>query len=266
MSCSLPPELVDHIVDHLHDDPTALKACCVVAKSWVPRTRSHLFARVKFDTSKNPVEHWMKIFPDPLNSPAHHTRSLSICGLPVFTSPDVDVRGWIRTFHNLVHLHLDRITWEDHEAPLVPFHGLSPTVRSLRLTRTSFEVFDLICSFPFLEDLVITSILPESGGAERNAHLVSSPKLTGSLGLKVLKGIRPVVRRLLDFPNGLHFADITVLCLNGEDTTSAKALVSKCSDTLESITLYCLGAFPSASMINQCLTTARCRSHWGSPP
>ena len=257
MSRSLPLELLDCIVDDLRDDPTALKACCVVAKSWVPRTQSHLFARVRFDTRKHSVEEWMKIFPDPSNSPARHTRSLSIRGLPVVTSPDVDIGGWIRSFRNLVRLHLRNFTWEDHEAPLVPFHGLSPTVRSLRLTSTSFEVFDLICSFPLLEDLTLTSILPESGDAERTGRLVSSPKLTGSLGLNVRGGIGIpfIVRRLLDLPNGLHFVKISVSCRDEEDTRLATELVSRCSGTLESLTIRHLRAFPSPSMIGLDLTT-----------
>ena len=48
MSCTLPPEILDLIIDHLHDEPATLKTCCVVSKSWVPRTRKHLFALVEF--------------------------------------------------------------------------------------------------------------------------------------------------------------------------------------------------------------------------
>ena len=46
---------------------------------------------------------------NPFNSPARHTRTLSIRGLPLVTAADVDVGGWIRTFHNVVHLHLECI-------------------------------------------------------------------------------------------------------------------------------------------------------------
>ena len=256
MSRSLPPELLDHIVDHLHDNPTTLKACCVVAKSWVPRARSHLFARVKFDTSKHSIKQWMKTFPDPSNSPAHHTRKLTVCGIPALTSPDVDIGDWIRSFHNLVDLDLDFCVLVDRDEALIPFYGLSPTVRSLRLTSTPFEVFDLICSFPLLEDLALICILPESG-VRRNTR-VSSPKLTGSLHLKSPTGMSSATRRLLDFPNGLHFTEITLL-FDERDTGSATDLVSKCSGTLESLTLCYRSAFPSASMIGgiEHLTTAR---------
>ena len=38
----LPGELLDHTVDHLYDARVTLKSCCLVSKSWVPRTRKHL--------------------------------------------------------------------------------------------------------------------------------------------------------------------------------------------------------------------------------
>ncbi|KAF9789198.1 hypothetical protein BJ322DRAFT_1000595, partial [Thelephora terrestris] len=45
----LPPEILDLVTDNLSDEPSTLKACCLVSKSWVPRTRKHLFASVKFN-------------------------------------------------------------------------------------------------------------------------------------------------------------------------------------------------------------------------
>ncbi|KAK7051540.1 hypothetical protein VNI00_004518 [Paramarasmius palmivorus] len=38
-----PPELCDLIIDHLHNDSASLLACALVCKSWLPRSRSHLF-------------------------------------------------------------------------------------------------------------------------------------------------------------------------------------------------------------------------------
>jgi hypothetical protein len=91
---SLPPEILDFIVDHLRDEPTTLKACCVVSKSWIHRTRKHLFASVEFRAPKSHIELWKKTFPDPSNSPAHHTRSLSIRGIPR-PSPPPHGCGWL---------------------------------------------------------------------------------------------------------------------------------------------------------------------------
>ena len=43
----LPAEILDYIIDHLHDTEDALRNCSLVSKSWIPRTRTHLFADVK---------------------------------------------------------------------------------------------------------------------------------------------------------------------------------------------------------------------------
>jgi hypothetical protein len=165
------------------------------------------------------------------------------------------VGGWIRTFHNLVHLDLQRFCRLRERASLTPFYGLSPTLRSLRLTFTSSEVLDLICSFPLLEDLALISL---RHGSNPRKIPPTSPKLTGSLSLSDIGEIRPVVRRLLNLPDGLHFAKITVASLDA-DTTPTTDLVLRCSDTLESLRVidYFRGAFPSTSMNGEYLTTTR---------
>ena len=41
----LPPELIEYIIDHLHDSPSALRACARVCRDWVAPSRFHLFYR-----------------------------------------------------------------------------------------------------------------------------------------------------------------------------------------------------------------------------
>ena len=244
MSPSFPPEVLDLIVDHLHDEPTTLKACCVVSKSWIHRTRTHLFASVEFRASKFPIQRWKKTFPDPSNSPAHHTRHLHVHGYSACNI--AGVYGWIRAFHNLVRLRLGGPIWKYHGS-LVPFYGLSPTLRSLHLKCDSPEVLDLICSFPLLEDL---ALVPPGLGSEIWNIPPTSLKLTGSLSLRGLRGICHSARRLLSLPNGLHFTKITVAL--DEGTQSVIDLVSRCSDTLESfdVLYYTPGMSPSVSATN----------------
>ena len=43
----LPEELLDYIVDLLHDRVVVLRSCCLVPKSWIPRTQRHLFTKIK---------------------------------------------------------------------------------------------------------------------------------------------------------------------------------------------------------------------------
>ena len=80
MLANPPPEILDLIVDNLHDEPTTLEACCLACESWIPRTRYHLFAGVEFNSQAPSVQSWIRAFPDPSNSPTHYTRKLSICG------------------------------------------------------------------------------------------------------------------------------------------------------------------------------------------
>ena len=252
MSCILPPEIFDLIIDHLRDEPAALKTCCVVSKSWVPRTRSHIFACVEFDASRSPVELWEKTFPDPSNSPAHHTRKLFVHGIPVVNVVGAGVGGWIQTFHNVTHLEftgLDR-------ASLVPFHGLSPAVKSLRLDYSTTQVFDLICSFPLLEDLALVDPYHEADEDGWNTPL-TSPKLTGSLDLLTFGTTRFITCQLLDLPGGLHFSRIYVTFSDGGEAKLMTDLVSGCSDTLETliVTYYPQSAFHSAPVTDQHLTT-----------
>ena len=234
MSPSLPSEILDLIIDHLHDKPTTLKACCVVSKPWIPRTRIHLFASVEFCAQKSPIERWKKTFPDPSNSPAHHTRHLTIRGLSLVTAADADAGGWIPIFHKVVHLHLEFTGSEDPRVSLTPFHGLSPTLKSLHLSCTSPEVLDLICSFPLLEDLALMSL---QRGSDTWNTPSTSPKLTGSLDLSLFEGTHSAICRLVSLPGGLHFTKISIACLK-EDVESTKELVSRCSGTLEYLSVY----------------------------
>jgi hypothetical protein len=260
MSCSLPPEILDLIIDLLRDEPAALKACCVVSKSWVPQTRKHLFAHVRFSAAGSHVELWKGTFPDPSNSPAHHTRSLSIYDLPSLTAAGGDVvSGLIRTFGNVADLHLfGRGHSQFSLAPLS--HGSLPAVRSLCLAHTSLEVLDIICAFPLLEDLVLDSLSCWPDADVWNPSS-TSPKLTGTLDLRAIT-IRSAVRRLVDLLDGFHFTKIMVEC-ETEDVESTMDLVSRCSDTLESLRIhfYFPGAFISAPMRGQYLTAICRRRH-----
>ena len=268
MSPALPPETFDTIIDHLHDEPATLKTCCTVSKSWVPRARKHLFAHVELNTTFR-LKAWKSAFPDPSNSPAHYTLSLSIYGAPDAVA---DVDDWIHAFRNVEQLllgHMDR-------SPLVPFYAISPAVRLLYLTYTTTDVFDLICSFPLLEDLVLFNLHSASEAdlhpgyeAGWNPPSTSSPKLTGSLDLRTTSELYSIVHGLCAFPNGLHFTKITVGFGIG-NIDPILDLVSMCSDTLESLTVSCfimLGMFPPTSVTGQYLTVARgCRNLKGAFP
>ena len=238
----LPLEVLDNIVDLLHDEPEALKQCCLASKSWVPRTRRHLFADIKFRTAGD-LMLWKKTFPDSANSPAHHARTLFV-GCPKFVvAADAEDGGWIGAFSRVASLDVDngKQLLDTSKASLAPFRKFSYTIKSLRMSPILHpcpQLFNLIQSSPLLENLNLTGNGEPfgDGGSPCDVHTVipsTSPPLTGSLTLSILEGMGDTVRPLLDLPNGLHFRRLTLSSYHGDSLRWITALVEECSDTLE---------------------------------
>ena len=267
MSLSLPPEILDLIIDHLHDEPTTLRACCLVSKSWIPRARIHFFNRVEFHSTGPTIESWTEAFPDPSNSPAHYTRSLHLNNFNTVTVAISDARPWVHSFNNIIDLQVVTVGLSDHRISFTQFHGLSPTLKSLHLFYSFAllsEVLDFICSFPLLEDLSLCSVRFRAiDNADKWNDPSTSPKFTGSL---LLSGSNHIItRKLLDLPGGLRFSKIRVR-YPIEECNLIQELVSACSDTLESLCVEVYrGASPTGSVADQYLISRRrCARAWNA--
>ena len=111
---------------------------------------------------------------------------------------------------------------------LISLHGLS---LALKVPHLSFsliplsEIFDLIYSFPSLEDLTLRSFRTDDEPSEWTTPF------TGTLHLA---SCRKGARRLLDLPGGLHFSKVRINRSMG-DAESTNGLVSRCSGALESL-------------------------------
>ena len=262
----LPQEILDLIIDHLCAERTTLHACCLVSKSWIPRTRKHLFAYIQFNPTDRPmIQSWKRTFPDPSNSPAHYVSTLSLHGIHANTLTDLGAGSWIRSFNCVGTLHAGLKFSVLGQVSLVQLHGFLPTLKSLYLSLTNIplsEVFNLVCSFPLLEDLELFTYGSASDIDDWDPPS-TSPKLTGFLQLGL--GLPPFARRLCDLPGGLRFSKMKLWCDN--DVASTMDLVSRCSSTLESFTVYCniASTFTLASVIGQHLTAGcECRHAWGA--
>ena len=234
MSDSLPQEMIDLIIDNLRGEPKTLKSCSIVSKSWAYRTRKHLFNHVVFRPSGPPIGQWKETFPDPTISPAHNTRTLSIYFPKLIAAAEKDT---LLNFCCVTRLDMDTDFWYDQKVSLVPLHGFSPILKSLSLTFDRLprsEVFDLICSFPLLEDLRLACY-----GGRRVIEMWEapsiSPRLTGALQLRTGGGMQFVLQRLLYLPNGIHFRKIAVQWIVLPDLSSTVDLVSRCATTLKSL-------------------------------
>jgi hypothetical protein len=51
---SLSPELIDIIIDNLHNDKRSLSACCLTSKQWVTSCRFHLFSKMTVTSHRIP--------------------------------------------------------------------------------------------------------------------------------------------------------------------------------------------------------------------
>ena len=211
--CHLPEELLDRVVDFLHDTEDALRNCCLVSKSWIPRTRKLLFANVQFE-SREDLESRKETFPDPLASPAHYTKTLFVGSLRFAAATDAETSGWIRGFSRVVALKVVDLGTDVDEpgANLIPLHGFSPVLKSLYMNvpnLLSSRVFDLILSFPLLDDLSVVTYnasTDDNGGPGGLPTItLPSPPMAGSLTLVWPKGLKPLARRLFSLPGGINF-------------------------------------------------------------
>ena len=234
----LPPEMVDYIIDFLHDDRKTLKKCCLLSRSWVPRTRGHLFNEVKLDKPSS-LKAWVKSFPNPANSPAHHARSLVLTGYCVQIE-GTEKSDWIQSFTKVTQFRV----YGMKNAKLDGFHNFSPTVKSLHVTSfdsapLSSNILALVCSFPLLEDLTVSNVgtingIDQNGAAFRPLTL---PKFTGTLTLE--GHLEVITTRMLDLPGDLHFKEIVWkvhhIETEGYECWWMAALMKRCFHTLEYI-------------------------------
>ena len=242
----LPAELLDHVVDFLYGSRNALESCCLVSKSWIPRARKHIFADIKFTAGG--LKLWKTMFPDPSTSPACYTKVLHLTHPLAVAAKDRE-GGWISTFNRVVHFELDAFNVQPSRSglSLAPFRGFSPAIKSLRLVFDTFgssQAFDLIYSFPLLEDLAVISfgiwIGSNDFDDQTTAILPSiSPSFTGCLKLDLRTQASFVASQLLSLSNGLHFRKLHFTLNEQKDTSQITALVEECCFTLESLEVVC---------------------------
>lgn len=73
---ALAGELIDLIIDHLHDDRPALKICSLLCKSWLSESRFHLFRKVIL--AYNNYEDFLDLLKSPLCTIGPHVRCLVV--------------------------------------------------------------------------------------------------------------------------------------------------------------------------------------------
>jgi hypothetical protein len=202
-----------------------------------------MFARIWFHTEN--LRLWKKTFTDPSTSPAPYATTLFVSWPQFVAAAGPEVGGWIRVFSRVECLEMGsrELVTGGLADSFAPFHGFSPVIKSLRMDFTalpSSQTFDLILSFPLLENL---TLIAHHGASTENGdgsnepsttvQTLSLPPFTGSLALFMRGGIKPITRRLLSLPGGIHFRKLNLALFRQEDILLMTELVEACSRTLE---------------------------------
>lgn len=264
----LPPEMLDHIVGFLRHDKKALRECCLISKSWVPRTREHLFALIPFDKEGN-LKRWKETFLDPKNSPAHHARTLTIGVLE-----DKEETSCLQVFSRIEVLGVYPPGWSNSRSigvrnrriiSLIPFHNFGTSLKTIEVIATPLplsEIISIIPLLPFLEDLIFNGEAISTGphGQPTASTPVPSTALTGILRLSVCKLISRSLDYFLKLPGGLRFRELDLSWLFARDLPWVTELVTACSDTLERLEVrgYIDGEFRSDRSVSQLCTQTSC--------
>jgi len=142
--------------------------------------------KVEFRTTAD-LRSWKLMFPDPSTSPAWHTKTLHVGCPQAVKTADAKNGGWILAFSRVEHLEVDlHMVCHEAEISLIPFYGLSPALKSLRVTASylPLQIFDLIHSPPPLDDLsvIIHDMFGYDSFLEEQAvtQPSSPPSFTGS--------------------------------------------------------------------------------------
>ena len=266
----LPQELIDKIIDEIaqRNFVDTLRACCLVQKRWVERSRSHLFQDIDL-YFKVRFGGWVESIPLGPNSPHRHVRSLTYRQHTDVIGPEqlLDLHpGHFISFIRLeilriFNLSLPRFTPTSMKEAFGPV-GSSVrelVVHNVALTLNSLSMF--LIHFPRLEVLHIG----ESGlevTTERGEQPQNLPNFTGELILTSVGWAQaPFVLGLSNLP--LRYSELDVEFRWNSDILNAIAyLILTCSPTLEKLTLGCSRAVftrgtPNASNSSEAFTHTR---------
>lgn len=253
----LPQELINYIMDMLHGDLCALKACSLTCKAMFASTR-HLIHRIFCLTVRNNQSVLTKAEKSRYQKPDSHEielRFISYMGergllqyarhvhirvfrtfTPDALSPHLHHFQSLDLVHTLTIEHYDAAAWKNHyKTSFVHFY---PALTSLTLRRASGQYQSLlpfILQFPNLENLCLEWLIGPRNSRTVPTIIDQFPPLCGHLRLA---GYSTVVRWLTDaiheVPNVINFRSVELEDFSGVD---ARHLLEACANTLENLTI-----------------------------
>ncbi|KAJ7762858.1 hypothetical protein DFH07DRAFT_406211 [Mycena maculata] len=216
MELQLPQELVHKIIDELHESPSSLQSCALVAHAFVSQSQMHLFARMelKEDSPSSP-----RRFRDLISTSPHlalHVRSLAL---------ECDAENWesvspiLSAVARLTHLELvanKRLYFQLQPRPArAPFHApfCFSALTSIELRHYEFHDADqfraLLINAVRLESLELANIVFAHPSLRPAAPRIAAPRaVLSTLNLWNMGGA--AVTAILDALDITHITTLLV--------------------------------------------------------
>ncbi|KAL0960420.1 hypothetical protein HGRIS_005463 [Hohenbuehelia grisea] len=148
MKYFVPQELVDQILDYLHDSPNALKACSFVSRSWLRTCRIHLHRQLCLESPSQPEDlpKFQRSCQLLASSPhlAPFIREFTLRGDQAgLVAIDDSILSIFKMLHSLRVVGLERLNWVDHQSAfeLLPQLVKSDSVVSIKLSYCRFSSY-----------------------------------------------------------------------------------------------------------------------------
>ncbi|KAF9779610.1 hypothetical protein BJ322DRAFT_1113410 [Thelephora terrestris] len=239
----LPPELINHILGHLSDDPESLRAMALVSKAWVSWCQAHLFKSVHL--RPHTAEGWFKNVPHEVEGPASHTRALTLEGRSGASRvlnprcPKYFTLSNLASFSNVGSLSF--ISWEFRGGASLERHfdhfGFGKSLRAVSLLFCRFDpavFFDFLSLLPNVDDLDIGDTYTCSEANETIPDIPeTTPNFCGTLSLGDLYSpwlcealaTLPLRFSTIEIKNSISFSEVY------------QPLFTSCRDTLVTLRL-----------------------------
>ena len=168
---AIPPEIVDRVIDYVHDDTKTLIACSLTARDWVPSTRLHLFEKISL-LSAQEVARCTEL-DDFAPYILHYCQELSIGSNNQFGNPSVPgFPPFLETPLSTISERIDRFTslhtlhfrgFHSMKGPLLtPLIGISEKITAVTFTdsslTSSYDLWRLLRLFPNLQNVHVSGL------------------------------------------------------------------------------------------------------------
>jgi hypothetical protein len=226
MFLELPQELVDEIIDHLHDDIPTLAACSLTCRSLLHRSRVHKLAHITIASSQPKLQ-----FLD--MQAAQYVRHLTVDGtvyIPLDLSKCPNIH-WLSLRNVSFHWY------HQHSlALLFPFAALDRLeLQGCRFLDKSPSIARFLCGFPKLASLIVPAGVRWSKQQDVTNEITNSPPFSGDLHIQYTD-VAQFIDILLSLPNGVHFKSVQLSC-PAQHIESVNNLLEACGPSLRKLNI-----------------------------